>query len=119
MGSMTTAAAIDSLDIDFLNPAHVQWTNADAIAEIERARRMADNAGRANFIFCAALDEWGVGDEYTSEAARRLVLALDATGKPIFERAAFIRRHRLDDMCPIHLVDLDRDGVCCDCDEEG
>lgn len=113
-----------STTLDFLTD--VEWTRPVAVTCIEIATAATDPVARATGIFMAAVLEWGAGDEYTSEAARRYILAVDSTGHPHHDRAALIREHRLDDMCPTHLTDLQPNRgdigpaeICPDCDEEG
>lgn len=112
----TTAAPLASTAIDFLD---IEWTHPDAIDLVNLARELHDAESRAITLAVASKLEWGTGDELTSEAHRRMVLACDRTGSisPGF-RAALIAEHRLDDLCPIHLEDLDSDGVCRTCDED-
>lgn len=99
------------------------YFNTQARADVDDARLMLNADGSVTFgaataLFAAALIEWGVGDERTSEATRLYILACDHD--PRFNlgataRADLIRIHRLDDMCPIHLEDeLNGRFPCCD-----
>ncbi|HEX7134354.1 MAG TPA: hypothetical protein VF228_17390 [Iamia sp.] len=116
---MSTTTPADSTTIDFLTD--VEWTHPEAIELIGLARNLGPDAenGRAVAIAVAAKKEWGVGDELTSEAHRRLILTAERYGTMQPEwRAKLIEVHRLDDLCPLHLLDADRDGVFRCCDEE-
>lgn len=88
----------------FTTPNGARWRWEAALAA-------GDPWTQASKLACAAYHEWGRGDERTSEAIRLYILECDRAPYGRRRLACQVRRalivaHRLDDMCPVHLVDL-------------